>query len=224
MSNFDKAIEIILAEPPELHYPAYYADLLRKADVPDMNIGKCSEIPNSSETIYRQAAIDKFIDGLEDIFADLRERHVDDSVCGLCEYDGAYIGQSGDWCNECPGFEKDDCFKLSDKTRKEWTEEIIKALPSVQPEKRTEERAETHACDLIDRQAEQQGRVFKEIVVEYPSYNTYPEYKGKPYFSINYTENGQEFIGYGTYKPEVLSEYLKEYFMSSAQPERKKGK
>lgn len=80
------------------------------------------------------AEIDKFIDSLEEIFADIRERHIDDSVCGLCEYDGAYVGQSGDWFNECPGFEKDDCFKLSDKTRKEWTEEIIKALPSVEPE------------------------------------------------------------------------------------------
>ena len=78
--------------------------------------------------------------------------------------------------------------------------------------------------DSISRQAaiqpeQQHGRVFKGIVVEYPSYNTYPEYIGKPYFSIKYTENGQEFIGYGTYKPEVLSEYLKEYFMPSAQPE-----
>lgn len=78
--------------------------------------------------------ISKFIDGLEEIFADLRERYVDDSVCGLCEYDGAYIGQSGDWCNECPGFEKDDCFKLSDKTRRIWTEEIINAQPTIQPE------------------------------------------------------------------------------------------
>ena len=97
----------------------------------------CSEIPNNSDTISRQAAIDKFIDELEEIFSDIREREVDDSVCGLCEYDGAYIGQSGDWCNECPGFDRDDCFKLSDKTRKEWTDEIIKALPSVQPERKT---------------------------------------------------------------------------------------
>lgn len=78
--------------------------------------------------------ISKFIDGLEEIFAHIREKHVDDSVCGLCEYDGAYIGQSGNWYNECPGFNMDDCFKLSDKTRREWTEEIINALPTIQPE------------------------------------------------------------------------------------------
>ena len=76
----------------------------------------------------------------------------------------------------------------------------LEDLPSVQPK-------------------EQHGRVFKGIVVEYPSYNTYPEYIGKPYFSIKYTENGQEFIGYGTHNPEVLSEYLKEYFMPFAQPD-----
>ena len=82
-----------------------------------------------------------------------------------------------------------------------------------------------NSTDCISRQAAIDaihGRIFQEIVVEYPSYNTYTEYKGKPYFSIKYTENGQEFIGYGTYKPEVLSEYLKEYFMPSVQPEQKK--
>ena len=57
MSNFEKAIEIIMAEPTELHYPAYFADLLRKADVPDKDVGKCSEIPNGSDLISRQAAI-----------------------------------------------------------------------------------------------------------------------------------------------------------------------
>ena len=93
-----------------------------------------SELNKIEDLIIRKAAIDKFIDGLEEIFADLREEHVDDSVCGLCEYDGAYMGESGDWCNECPGFERDDCFKLSDKIRKEWTNEIIKALQSAQPE------------------------------------------------------------------------------------------
>ena len=68
--------------------------------------------------------------------------------------------------------------------------------------------------DLIDRQ-------FEEIVVESPNPDlcSYPEYKGKPYYSIHYTENGKDFIGYGTYNPEVLSNYLKEYFMPSAQPD-----
>lgn len=83
-----------------------------------------------------------------------------------------------------------------------WVLEKIGELPSAQPE-------------------QQHGRVFKGIVVEYPSYNIYPGCKGSPYFSIKYTENGQEFIGYGTYKPEVLSEYLKEYFMPSAQSEKR---
>ena len=102
-------------------------------------------------------AISKFIDGLEEIFADLREQHVDDSVCGLCEYDGAYIGQSGDWCNECPGFDRDDCFKLSDETRKKWTDEIIKALPTIQPERQKGEWIEissinhTYKCSECGR-------------------------------------------------------------------------
>ena len=112
-----------------------------------------------TDCISRQQAIDKFIDGLEEIFADLRERHVDDSVCGLCEYDGAYVGQSGEWCNECPGFDRDDCFKLSDKTRKEWTEEIIKALPPAQPEPNYDEWCtdckeydkERHCCPRWNR-------------------------------------------------------------------------
>ena len=70
---------------------------------------------------------------------------------------------------------------------------------------------------------QQNTRIFQGIVVEYPSISTYPEYEGKPYFSIKYTEDGQDFIGYGTYKPDILSEYLKKYFMPPAQP-RMRGK
>ena len=57
------------------------------------------------------------------------------------------------------------------------------------------------------------GKKFIEIVVEYP------EYKGKPYFSIRYEEKSAKFEGFGTYKPEVLSDYIREYFMVE-----KKGK
>lgn len=86
-----------------------------------------------SDLIERQAAIDvinQLINEFEEICSHIRERNVDDSVCGLCEYDGAYIGQSGNWCNECPGFDKDDCFKLKDEYRQEW----LKTLPSAQSE------------------------------------------------------------------------------------------
>ena len=56
---------------------------------------------------------------------------------------------------------------------------------------------------------------FIEILAQYVPDDicTYPEYKGKPYYSIHYKQNGEEFVGFGTYKPEVLSRYLKEYFM-----------
>lgn len=86
-----------------------------------------------------------------------------------------------------------------------WIEQVnraIEALPSAQPE---------------------QQRTFIELVVGYPEPElcTYKEYKGKPYYSIKYIENGKTYIGYGTYKPKVLSQFLSEYFISSAQPEQR---
>ena len=60
------------------------------------------------------------------------------------------------------------------------------------------------------------GRKFEEIVAEYPpaDFCPYPEYRGKAYFTIKYEENGEHIIGFGTYKPEVLSSYLQEYFIA----------
>ena len=101
---------------------------------PNRNESSYSEKPNSSDTISRQAAIDvanKLIDRFEQILRDIRETNEDESVCGMCEYDGAFIGQSGDWCNECPGFDRADCFKLSEERRKKWLKELD--LPSAQP-------------------------------------------------------------------------------------------
>jgi len=85
------------------------------------------------DCISRQAVRDRLhvlVNEMEAIFSDIREKNVDDSVCGLCEYDCDH-GVDG-YANECPGFERDDCFKLKDEYRKEW--ESIKDLPSVKPE------------------------------------------------------------------------------------------
>lgn len=81
-------------------------------------------------------------------------------------------------------------------------------------------KAINNMAENIPQQPEQ-TRVFVELVVEYPDPElcTYKEYKGKPYYSIKYIENGKAYVGYGTYNPEVLSQYLKEYFISSAQPD-----
>lgn len=91
-----------------------------------------------------------------------------------------------------------NCFNATDEML-ESVKITVGEMPSAQPGQRN-------------------ARVFQGIIVEYPSISAYPEYEGKPYFLIKYTVNGQKFIGYGTYKPEVLSEYLKEYFMPPTQP------
>ena len=82
---------------------------------------------------------------------------------------------------------------------------------------------QTELMMLPSAQQKTKNRRFEKIVVTYPNPDlcSYPEYKGKPYFSIKYEENEEHYIGYGTYNPEVLSNFLKEYFMPSAQPEPK---
>lgn len=46
---------------------------------------------------------------------------------------------------------------------------------------------------------------------------------GRPYYSIIYLEDGNEFEGYSSYSLDVISDYLKRYF-EFAQPERKTGR
>jgi len=80
--------------------------------------------------------------------------------------------------------------------------------------------------DLIDRQAAidaqpKQDREFMKLTVRNSN--------GRPYYSIIYLEFddngvGHDFEGYSSYSLDVISDYLKKYFMPSAQPERKKGK
>lgn len=69
----------------------------------------------------------------------------------------------------------------------------------------------------------ERSRTFLEIVVSYPVFCAYPEYEDKPYYAIKYEEKGETIIGFGTYKPKVLSQYLRQYFLPSAEPERKTG-
>ena len=78
--------------------------------------------------------------------------------------------------------------------------------------------------DVPDNNVEKMNREFEELEVAYfpDELCTYPEYIGKPYFAIRYKENGNHFVGYGTYSPEVLSRYLRDYFMPFAMPKDSK--
>ena len=109
-----------------------------------------------SDLIDRQMVSYKLTDlvnEFEEILSHIRESEENDCVCALCKYDadGAYIGQSGDWCNECPGFDKADCFELNDKYKKEWLE-CMNTLPSVKPEQKWETCFDcplSHGCPKI---------------------------------------------------------------------------
>lgn len=65
----------------------------------------------------KDAVIKYLYNLLNDVCKDVRETHVGEDVCGLCQYDGAYMGDSGDWMNECPGFESNECFTMKNSIR-----------------------------------------------------------------------------------------------------------
>lgn len=121
-------------------------------------------------------------------------------------------------------------------------------LPSAQPEKRTEKRTETHACDLIDREAAVDAiyhhlpsvsrtrarTMLHEVPPAQPDQDrefiklTVRNSNGRPYYSIIYLEVddngvGRDFEGYSSYSLDVISDYLKKYFMPSALPETCEG-
>ena len=76
--------------------------------------------------LFRQAAemienqkktIDYMYDTLDSICKEIRESTGGSEVCGLCEWDGSYLDDNGNWANECPGFLHDKCFCMRNSIR-----------------------------------------------------------------------------------------------------------
>lgn len=66
--------------------------------------------------------ISELLSDIEEFCKDQRERHIDDSVCGLCEYDADH-GLDG-YANECPGFEGSDCFRMRESYKRRFLDEV----------------------------------------------------------------------------------------------------
>jgi hypothetical protein len=66
----------------------------------------------------QEATINELYNLYDGLCKDIREKYESDDVCGLCKYDGAYVGDSGDYMNECPGFETNECFCMKNSIRK----------------------------------------------------------------------------------------------------------
>lgn len=75
----------------------------------------CAEAAELLKT--QEQVINDMYSRYEGLCKDIREKYESDDVCGLCQYDGAYVGESGDWMNECPGFETNDCFCMKNSVR-----------------------------------------------------------------------------------------------------------
>lgn len=73
----------------------------------------------------QKQVIDQLYSILDETCRHVRESTEEDYVCGLCQYDGAYKGDSGDWCNECPGFELRDCFAMKNEIRRMCGKELL---------------------------------------------------------------------------------------------------
>ena len=69
---------------------------------------------------YWIGKINGLLETLEEICQDIRERSVSDYVCGLCEYDADH-GLDGH-ANECPGFERNDYFRLKESFKRDYLE------------------------------------------------------------------------------------------------------
>lgn len=72
------------------------------------------------------------------------------------------------------------------------------------------------ADNMAEDSDEKPKRKFIRIVARYFPNDIvcYKEYVGKPYFSIEYEGDGELHCGYGTYDIDVLSSYLRDYFMA----------
>ena len=73
----------------------------------------------------------------------------------------------------------------------------------------TDKPCDSFKCEVCPVEAEERGamgRFLEKIKCEYGK-------DGKPYYSILFVENGKRFEGYGTYDLDVLSRYIRDYFI-----------
>lgn len=61
---------------------------------------------------------------LNDIFKSIRENLCDESVCGLCQF-------NGDSIVECPGFGRDDCFELNVYFLEKYLRKGVKSMSNI---------------------------------------------------------------------------------------------
>ena len=93
---------------------------------------------------------------------------------------------------------------------------VLKLLAAMPPEEATTKAMLIQNVKQMDAAQSEQDREFMKLTVKNSN--------GRPYYSIIFLEFddngiGHDFEGYSSYSLDVISDYLKKYFMPSVQPE-----
>ena len=109
---------------------------------------------------------------------------------------------------------------IGDKAENEQSGETlyrIKGFKSLVFDENGIEKLEKYEGHNVEAPTKELKRKFIRIITTYypDDLICYKEYKGKPYFSIEYQENEETIVGFGTYNPDVLSRYLRDYFIDA---------
>lgn len=96
-------------------------DIIESLPVTEWSVKRLSESLNPiRKPMTDKEKIQNLLNVIQEICSDIRITHVSDDVCGLCEYDCATQGESGDYYPECPGFDKDNCFCLKESFKQKY--------------------------------------------------------------------------------------------------------
>lgn len=91
-------------------YSGEASEWLELADLIESLTAENARLTTERDEAQRRA--DAAVEDLKLIVDAVREAHCDETCCFACKFDcDTSITDSGCYANECPGFERDDCFE-----------------------------------------------------------------------------------------------------------------
>lgn len=91
-----------------------YVSLLEESGIPRDSTESKLMLRAKEEIEHLRNSLENANNLYESTCKSVREKTVSECVCGMCKWDcDTSVGPSGEYMQECPGFNKDDCFELN---------------------------------------------------------------------------------------------------------------